>query len=340
MIHFREIAAHYGIGSLLSAPSPVLGGLLHTTYRLDAEEGSFALKILNPAVMKRPEAMDNMIRSEAIARAMAEVVPAVAAVVKDSSPVSLIGGEYVMLYPWLACRPIFPPKLNARHAAAVGDVLGKMHEAGAALFSSGTIPPAPASSEPIERDWAKIADEAARSCPGASWLDPLRDAVPLLDELEVKSRAARLLPSVFSHRDLDPKNVLWEGPAPRIIDWESAGETDPASELTDVLLAWADKGAGGEDEALFRALLDAYRAVRSVEDEDWDAVFDASFRGPLDWLAYNIRRASGEEDDDHGDRAHDRSHARMVGASEVSGTLRALTARIPALDAARKWMGV
>ena len=58
MIHFNEIAARYGIGMLLSTPTPVLGGLLHTTYRLDAAEGSFAVKILNPAVMKRPIHID------------------------------------------------------------------------------------------------------------------------------------------------------------------------------------------------------------------------------------------------------------------------------------------
>ena len=29
MIHFNEIAARYGIGMLLSTPTPVLGGLLH-----------------------------------------------------------------------------------------------------------------------------------------------------------------------------------------------------------------------------------------------------------------------------------------------------------------------
>ena len=80
-------------------------------------------------------------------------------------------------------------------------------------------------------------------------------------------------------------------------------------------------------------MLTAYRAVRSTEAGDWDAVFDASFLDPLDWLAYNVRRASGLE-------AADDSHERMVGASEVSGTLRALSARIPQLETAREWLGV
>ena len=315
MIHFREIAAHYGLGGLLSAPEPVLGGLLHTTYRLDTPEGSYAAKILNPAVMKRPSAADNMIRSERIARAMAEHIPAVAAVERDGSPLSLIGGEYVMLYPWLACRPVFPPTWGTRSMSC---------------WSAGN---SAAVSSP--RVWEEEYASAEAAAPGAPWLAPLKEAVPLLDELETRAVMASpsLTPSVLSHRDLDPKNVLWEGPSPRIIDWESAGETDPAAELLEALLSWsACDGQLRED--LFRAMADAYRSVRSVEGEPWDAVFDASFRGPLDWLAYNVRRASGQETDPDG------NHDRMVGASEVSGTLRALSARIPQLETAREWLGV
>ncbi len=335
MIHFREIAAHYGLGGLLSAPEPVLGGLLHTTYRLDTPEGSYAAKILNPAVMKRPGAADNMIRSERIARAMAEHIPAVAAVERDGSPLSLIGGEYVMLYPWLTCRPVFPPKIGARHAEKIGAVLARMHEAGAALLRSGTIPAEGSASPSSPRVWEEEYASAEAAAPGAPWLAPLKEAVPMLDELEERAGkgSPSLTPSVLSHRDLDPKNVLWEGPSPRIIDWESAGETDPAAELLEALLSWsACDGQLRED--LFRAMADAYRSVRSVEGEPWDAVFDASFRGPLDWLAYNVRRASGQETDPDG------NHDRMVGASEVSGTLRALSARIPQLETAREWLGV
>ena len=337
MIHFREIAAHYGIGMLLSAPSPVLGGLLHTTYRLDTAEGSYAAKILNPAVMQRPEALGNMIRSERIARAMADAVPAVAAIESEGSPVSKIGEDYVMLYPWLSCRPVLPPKLSARHTEIVGKNLARIHVAGEALLASGIIPAeadAPGSPQP-RREWGSLLADASAASPDAPWLPQLRDALPLLDELEEKAVKAspRLPRTVLSHRDLDPKNVLWEGAAPRIIDWESAGEVNPGLELAETLLYWSDDGAGGLNESLFRPMLTAYRSVRTAEEWDWDAVFDASFLDPLDWLAYNVRRASGLE-------AADDSHERMVGASEVSGTLRSLPARIPQLKTVRDWMGV
>ncbi len=338
MIHFREIAAHYGLGMLLSAPSPVLGGLMHTTYRLDTPEGSFAAKILNPAVMQRPEALSNMIRSEKIARAMAEAVPAVAALESEGSPLSRIGEDYVMLYPWLSCRPVLPPKLSARHTEIMGTTLARMHDAGAALLASGAVPPKADEVVHTEHRWEDILAEAEAAAPGSPWLPPLRDALPLLDELEHRARdaAPRLPLSVLSHRDLDPKNVLWEGALPRIIDWESAGEINPAVELLEVLLYWSDDGAGGLSEAHFRSMLAAYRTLRPAGNEDWDAVFDASFRDPLDWLAYNVRRASGLETAENGDAGHER----MVGASEVSGTLRSLSARIPQLKTVREWMGV
>lgn len=340
MIHFREIAAHYGLGMLLSAPSPVLGGLMHTTYRLDTPEGSFAAKILNPAVMQRPEALSNMIRSEKIARAMAEAVPAVAALESEGSPVSRIGEDYVMLYPWLSCRPVLPPKLSARHAEIMGRTLAKMHDAGTALLASGAVPSASEETASFikPRKWEELFAEAETASPAAPWLPPLRDALPMLDTLERKAAdaAPRLPRSVLSHRDLDPKNVLWEGALPRIIDWESAGEVNPAVELLETLLYWSDDGQGGLGESLFSAMFSAYRSLRPAGDEDWDAVFDASFLDPLDWLAYNVRRAAGLETAENGDGGHER----MVGASEVSGTLRSLSARIPQLKAVREWMGV
>ena len=33
-MHFQYIVQKYALGMLLSAPTPVLGGFLHTTYRL------------------------------------------------------------------------------------------------------------------------------------------------------------------------------------------------------------------------------------------------------------------------------------------------------------------
>ena len=335
MIHFREIAAHYGIGPLLHAPSPVLGGLLHTTYRLDSAEGSFAVKILNPAVMKRPEALGNMIRSEKIAAAMKDSVPAVAAVEADGSPVSLIGGEYVMLYPWLSCRPVLPPRVSPRHAAVVGGLLARMHSAGERLFASGGFSDSKnVGSDEAVRDWEAIYREAESAVPDASWLPELRNALPMLtaQEEEIRKALPALSPDVVSHRDLDPKNVMWDGASPYVIDWEAAGTIRAARELLETLFSWSDNGQGQPEKERFVPMLDAYRNIRSVDGEPWDGIFAAFPDNTAEWLAYNIRRASGLDTAD--------THDRLVGASEAAGTLRLLAARRAVLPTVRDWMGV
>jgi Ser/Thr protein kinase RdoA (MazF antagonist) len=338
MIHFREIAAHYGIGHLLAAPAPVLGGLLHTTYRLDTAEGSFAVKILNAAVMKRPDALDNMIRSEKIASAMRPFIPAVAAIEADGSPVSLIGGEYVMLYPWLTCKPVLPPRVTSRHASVIGDLLARMHCAGEKLYLSSPDLCGGSSSEEASgtsgRNWEELLRQAEASAPDAPWLPEFREATPGLisQDGEIRASLPFLRSRALSHRDLDPKNVMWDGTSPYVIDWEAAGDVHPAAELLETLLSWSDNGQGQPEKERFLALLEAYRAIRDISGEPWDAVFAASPDGMADWLAYNIRRASGLETVD--------AHDRLVGASEVSGTLRLLSARRAALPVIREWMEV
>ena len=168
--------------------------------------------------------------------------------------------------------------------------------------------------------------------------DPIVDAGTSRSAEEEILSARPLLPSsVLSHRDLDPKNVLWDGISPYVIDWESAGEINPAAELLETLLSWSDTGVREDaelrvDEKLFRPLFDAYRAERSVDGEPWDAVFAASPDAMSDWLAFSVRRAAGIEAAD--------AHDRLVGASETAGTLRLLEARRRTLPVVREWMGV
>ena len=325
-MHFQHIIQKYSLGMMLAAPTPVLGGFLHTTYRLDTSEGSFAAKVLNSAVMARPEAYDNMLRSEKIARALSAVVPAVCAIEADGSPLVKIGNEYVMLYPWLSSKPLFPPQLTPRHAAVIGDLLGKIH---AFALKCEDFP----SDRPEPNDWDALLALAAEKDADAVWLPGLRDALPDLAAMERDTVRALEVPArgtSAGHRDLDPKNVLWNGLEPSVIDWEAAGPVDPDAELIDVLLSWADDGRGGLSREMGESLLAAYRARRSAAGADWDALCAASAKNPLDWLAYNIRRASGIGIADDSER--------HVGESEVQKTLRSLARRREELAQIRRWL--
>ena len=120
---------------------------------------------------------------------------------------------------------------------------------------------------------------------------------------------------VLTHRDLDPKNVLWRGLSPFLIDWEAAGYARPRRELLEVALYWADDGEGGLDGALCEALLRAYGRHMPLRG-DWTPVFAAGRANLLAWLAYSVRRASGQTSPD--------AEEVRLGAAEVGKTLGAL----------------
>lgn len=56
----------------------------------------------------------------------------------------------------------------------------------------------------------------------------------------------------MSHRDLDQKNVLWNTDNhPHLIDWESAGWTNPMVELVTMALNWGGIVSGQIDRDAF-----------------------------------------------------------------------------------------
>ena len=100
---------------------------------------------------------------------------------------------------------------------------------------------------------------------------------------------------VISHRDLDPKNVMWQGTVPFVIDWEAAGYVNPYQELLEVINYWTDNGKGELNVKYLEVLLQAYQKHMNLQNVEWEPVFAGSFAGMLGWLEYNVKRALGME---------------------------------------------
>ncbi len=277
-----------GLGHMAEPPEPLTGGLMHEVYRLKTDRGAFAVKLIDPEVAARPGAIGNIENSEGIAAALAGVVPVAAAIAFDGHYLRKIAGRWAVVYPWAEGESVFPPRITPAHCAAIGDALGQMHAANVRL--PGLEPETEAMPE---IDWPGL---LARS-PEAPWRARLERALPDLMHWSEEALAAegRLADApVLSHRDLDPKNVLWRGLSPVLIDWEAAGYVNPRRELLEVLLYWADDGAGGLVAANAEALLAAYREHMPT-DGCWADVFAAGRGNTLQWLAHSMRQASDSQ---------------------------------------------
>lgn len=267
------------LGEPLAAPGPVSGGYLHKMLRVETARGFFAVKALNPDIMMRPEALGNMRHGEQIALALQDCVPLCAA----SSGVAEMDGAYFIVYPWAEGVSVFAPEITAEHCRIMGNVLGCIHRADVRIPG---MEPETALRQPY--DWSLMADERLPRWDAAA-LDGLR-----------RLQAVQ----VISHRDLDPKNVLWQGLVPCVIDWEAAGYVNPWQELIELLNYWAD------DEEKVRAMIAAYGQHVDLRAADWDAALAAGVDGILGWLHYNLRRAAGMEGTSPEDKAAGEEHVR------------------------------
>lgn len=294
MLNLKEFCKKFRLGTMTEDPFFVTGGLMHRMAHVKTDLGEYAVKILNPDIMKRPTAYGNMVNSEIIAHKFDGIVPLIAAKELDDRHVLEMDGSYFMVYDWLEGSSVFPPDIttdtttvvSVSHCEAVGQLLGKMHAADVKV--PGLQPEAGARTC---FNWDLLLEKAQESeLKLYSLLTEHISDIRRWDENVVNGLPAVSKDQVISHRDLDPKNIMWKDGAPFVIDWEAAGYVNPGQELLEVLNYWIADENGQYDRAKFNAFMQAYEKSRPLGSTDWNTILAVSFDGMLGWLEYNIKR--------------------------------------------------
>src|SRR5215472_7036198 len=119
----------FSLGTPIAEPQVITGGLLHSMWRLETTQATFAVKELNPEIMSRPTARKNYLLSERIAAAFqAENLPVIAALQHADGPLLDINSTTVMVFPWIDGETISPHAPKPEYAHQIGMLLGRMHK--------------------------------------------------------------------------------------------------------------------------------------------------------------------------------------------------------------------
>ncbi|MBQ7776895.1 MAG: phosphotransferase, partial [Lachnospiraceae bacterium] len=311
---------------LLEKPQAISGGLMHKMYHVTTTQGEYAIKALNPDIMKRPEALQNMINSELVSNALKGCVPLVAAKEFQGKHIWELEGAYFMVFDWLEGRSVFAPDITTSHCEQIGKLLGQIHTANVRVESLQKLLQGRETC-----DWSGLlarAEQENAEC--YVLLKAHLEEVARWDRQVVEGWQSMAQKQVISHRDLDPKNVMWKEAQPFIIDWEAAGYVNPFQELVEVLNYWIVDEQGQYNEEKFAALVQAYRESMDIRGVDWAVVLSSSFDGMLGWLEYNVKRAVGIEGSSEKDR--------QEGLQQVAGTLQELKRYEAQLETLRDWI--
>lgn len=283
-----KICRQLCLGDITHPPLPLKGGYLHKMYSLHTQTGGYAVKLLNPYIMQRPEAQENYRTAEELeAKLEKRGIPILPALTFGGRKMQETDGQYFYLFELYDGRPLADGEIKAVHCESIGRVLADIHNTDRRI--DGSCP------DEMSIDWDGYIAKLMTQNTGLCRL--LRENRTLLYEnMKARNEAVKKLPAVKAvcHNDMDSKNVLWKGCECRIIDLECLSFSDPVMEAYELAMCWSGYESCSIDFELFHTFLSSYTGAGGKLAADPVTLYN-SCHGRLEWLEYNVRRSLGIE---------------------------------------------
>ncbi|MCF6137820.1 phosphotransferase [Pseudalkalibacillus berkeleyi] len=324
----KKMCENAQLGELNEAPKKILGGLLHQMYAVDTAKGKYAVKILNPQIMRRPTALKNYIHSEQIAEIASTRIPALPAKKLNGTFVQELDNHCYLVFDWIEGNCLKPNEISKDHCEKIGEIVADIHQTD---FSELGIKQERILENEHLTDWNIYLQKGREN--HADWFTLLKENSDRLFEWNAMAiEAAKLLSSkmVISHRDLDSKNVIWNHGAPVLIDWESAGYINPMHDLMETAMYWTKSGNGNIDKAKFFVFINGYKKRFGMLNANWNVVLAMGFLSKLGWLEYNLKRSLWIECTNESEQ--------KVGSSQVIETLDDLNRYAETIPKIKQWL--
>ena len=283
---FEKIETAYG-WKLKSDPVPLNGGFTHKMYRIETQQGMYALKLLNRFIMQRETAMGNFAEAERLERLLEQRgIPILPALTIDGRKMQEIDGEYFYLFDYYDGKPLRADAVTEYHCGQMGRALAAIHDTDRKMGDQAY--------KQMSVDWDFYLSAMEKA--DTRLYEILRSCYAILVESQEKgNRAVKKLPKLLTvcHNDMDCKNVLWNGEDYRIIDLECLSYNNPMMELFESALCWSGYEECRIDFRLFQAFLRGYASAGEEQmPKDWETLYDCN-NGRLEWLEYNLKRVLG-----------------------------------------------
>lgn len=283
-----EKLKEWEMGTLTAKPQRVTGGYLHEMYQLQTTAGKYAVKLLNPVIMKREDALSNFQRAERLEKVLEEnEIPVVPSLEINGCKMQCIGSRYFYIFQWVDGKALDYKEIKNEHCKTAGALLAKIHKIEKI-------------NKPFERDaicedWDAYIELAHENCAEIEKeIKPYRE---LLYQAQEEYRLAQeSVPDItcICDGDMDSKNVLWAGGKPMIIDLECLDYGNPFLEMFQLALSWSGGVLCHIDYECLTDFIKAYCKEYGDSNIQWKELYGIGF-GWLSWLAYNLKRALGIE---------------------------------------------
>jgi len=284
-----EIFTYLNLGKIIKKPERLTGGLMHKMYKAVTNDRKYVVKLLNPNVMKRKDAIKNFENAEKLEEILYNNnIPAIYPLKFNDKKMQKLNGKYFYIFDFYEGCSIKNDKIKEINCSKIAKTLADIHNI--------DIKYEKYTRDEINIDWNYYINKSKNKVKEIYEL--LSKNIDLLNSsMKNGNIAIKNVPSIMSicHNDLDSKNVLWKNNDFKIIDLECLGYYNPYLELFELALCWSGYENLNADFELFKTFIKTYlKNIKFKFDIDIKTLYNSNY-SRLEWLEYNIKRALGME---------------------------------------------
>ncbi len=293
-MNLKKFCIDNNLGNVINA-SKLSGGLMHKMFKVETDKGTYAIKILNPEVMSRGDAYDNFVISEKISNLAKNngIIVSSALLINDNY-LTKYDDMYYMVFDFVNGKTLTDEEITIEHCKRIGKILSQIH----------SLDYQDLELENKRVNYKRLYDwESYITNPNfddmsykEEYLRNYKKYNSLLKRANERFNESNIETSIC-HNDMDPKNVMWDGVNPIIIDWESAGLSNPYRELLEDALCWSGFLSDNFNEEKFSAVIAEYIKTKPIEHQRYSTIC-GNLVGRFGWLKYNLERSLGICSDD------------------------------------------
>lgn len=295
MIKIENFCKEKNLGNVITI-AKLTGGLMHKMFKVKTDKGIYAVKILNPEVMKRETAYNNFVVSEIISNlAKDNGIPVSSALKIDNNFIIEYEENYFMIFDFVHGKTLKDEEITIEHCKKIGKILSEIHDLDYSHLGLDTE----IKEDHFYVDWKEFTKNERFN--NMSYSDIYLKNYPkyysILQKVVDKFNESNTTLSLC-HRDMDPKNVMWSDGQPIVIDWESASLSNPYRELLEDALCWSGFLSNNFSQDKFLAVVNEYAKNKNIVGIDWQSVIYGNLVGRFGWLDYNLKRSLGLKSND------------------------------------------
>ena len=290
MMNIEKFCEKYNLGNVINI-SKITGGLMHKMFKVETDKGIYCVKVLNPEIMSRDTAYNNFVVSEKISNlAKDNGIPVSSALDINGNYLTKFEDMYYMIFDYVEGKTLKDDEITVEHCKKIGNILAHIHSLNYKDIGL----------EPNIIEYNKLYDwEEYINHPNFDkmpykelYLANYKKYNSLLRRANERYNSSNITQTPC-HKDMDPKNVMWQNDEPIIIDWECACIANPEKELVETALCWSGFLSNNFSEEKFTAVIKEYSKYRDIDDDNCYDVMCGNLIIRFKWLKYNIKRSLG-----------------------------------------------